>query len=113
MSYLLLHAVLGQRVAALGEHLGGVFGQGEKVLEGSAGHLLGERGEVAGQGQGVPGAQGAQLPLSPPLFTAPRRGFETVWEPRGSLRRAAAACLFSHLNSIKTRLCERRPQTGG
>lgn len=73
LPYLLMHAVLGHRVAALRKHLGGVFCQGEEVLKGSIRRLLSQRGEVAGQAQGERGAWGAQLP-SPP-GAAPSWGF--------------------------------------
>lgn len=62
LPYLLLHAVLGHGVTALGRQLGSVFGQGEKVLEGSTGNLLHQRGQVAGEHR-VCGAQRAWSPL--------------------------------------------------
>lgn len=63
LSYLLLHAVLSHRVTALGGHLGSVLGQGEKVLEGSSGNLLSQRGQVAGEHREGVWGSGARNPL--------------------------------------------------
>lgn len=62
LPYLLLHAVLGQRVTALGRELGSAFCQGEQLLEGGSGNLLSQRGQVAVEHRGC-GAQGAWIPL--------------------------------------------------
>lgn len=71
LPYLLLHAVLGHRVTALGRHLGSVFCQGEKVLEGSSGDLLSQRGQVAGEHRECGGSGGWDPPSQE---TAPSRG---------------------------------------
>lgn len=71
LPYLLLHAVLSHRVTALGRHLGSVFCQGEKVLEGSSGDLLSQRGQVAGEHRECGGSGGWDPPSQE---TAPSRG---------------------------------------